>query len=39
MTLIAHEMNAIVWESEHSLTLSFFEIEIKTDLFQSCGHS
>ena len=32
------EMSAIVWKFEHSLTLPFFEIGMKTDLFQSCGH-
>ena len=31
-------MSAIVWQFEHSLTLPFFGIEMKTDLFQSCGH-
>ena len=31
-------MSAIVWYSEHSLALPFFEIGMKTDLFQSCGH-
>ena len=38
ITLIACEMSAIVWLFEHSLALLFFEIEMKTDLFQSCGH-
>ena len=32
------EMSAIVWEFEHSLALPFFEIGMKIDLFQSCGH-
>ena len=36
--LLVCEMNAIVWELEHSLALSFFGIGMKTDLFQSCGH-
>ena len=38
VTLLACEMSAIVWLFEHSLALLFFEIEMKTDLFQSCGH-
>ena len=29
---------AIVWYLKHSLTLPFFGIGMKTDLFQSCGH-
>ena len=37
-TLLAGEMSVIVWYFEHSLTLSFFGIGMKTDLFQSCGH-
>ena len=32
-------MSAIVWEFEHYLTLPFFGIGMKTDLFQSCGHA
>ena len=28
----------VVWHSWHSLALHFFEIGMKTDLFQSCGH-
>ena len=36
--LLACEMSAVVWQLEHSLTLPFFGIGIKTDLFQSCGH-
>ena len=36
--LLACEMSAIVQLSEDSLALSFFEIGMKTDLFQSCGH-
>ena len=39
ITLLACEMNAIVWSFEHSLALPFFGIGMKTDLFQSCGHS
>ena len=31
-------MSTIVWQFEHSLTLPFFGIGMKTDLFQSCGH-
>ena len=27
-------MSAIVWQFEYSLVLPFFEIEMKTDLFQ-----
>ena len=38
ITLLACEMSAIVWKFEHSLALPFFEIGMKTDLFQSCGH-
>ena len=38
ITLLACEMSAIVW-FEHSLALPFFGIGMKTDLFQSCGHS
>ena len=38
ITLLACEMSAIVWYFEHSLALPFFEIVMKTDLFQSCGH-
>ena len=35
---LACEMSAIVWWFKHSLTLPFFGIGTKTDLFQSCGH-
>ena len=38
ITLLAFEMSAIVWLSEHSLALPFFGIGRKTDLFQSRGH-
>ena len=38
ITLLACEMNAIIWQFEHSLALPFFGIGMKTDLFQSCGH-
>ena len=38
ITLLVCEMRAIVWYFEHSLVLPFFEIGVKTDLFQSCGH-
>ena len=38
ITLLACEMNAIVQQFEHPLALSFFEIRMKTDLFQTCGH-
>ena len=37
-TLPACEMSAIVRGFEHSLTLPFFGIGMKTDLFQSCDH-
>ena len=37
-TLLACEMSAIVQKFEHSLALSFFGIQMKTDLFQSHGH-
>ena len=36
--LLMCEMSAIVREFERSLTLPFFGIGVKTDLFQSCGH-
>ena len=32
------EMSAIVQEFQHSLALSFFGTEMKTDIFLSCGH-
>ena len=35
---LACEMSAILRQFEHSLALPFFEIAMKTDLFQSCGH-
>ena len=38
ITLLACEMSAIVQYFEHSLTLPFFGIGMKTDLFQSFGH-
>ena len=38
ITLLACEMRAIVQWFEHSLSLPFFGIGMKTDLFQSCGH-
>ena len=38
ITLLACEMSATVWQFEHSLALPFFQIGMKTDLFQSCGH-
>ena len=37
-TLLACVISTIVWYSEHSLALPFFGIEMKTDLFQSCGY-
>ena len=36
--LLACEMSAFVWSFEHSLTLSFFGIGMKIDIFQSCGY-
>ena len=36
ITLLACEMNAIVWYFQHSLALPF-GIGMKTDLFESCG--
>ena len=36
-TLLACEISVIVRYFEHSLALPFFEIGMKTDLFQSCG--
>ena len=38
ITLLACEMSAIVRYFEYSLALPFFGTEMKTDLFQSCGH-
>ena len=38
ITLLVCETSAIVQWFEPSLTLSFFGIAMKTDLFQSCGH-
>ena len=38
ITLLACEMSAIVQWFEHSLTLPFFGIGMKTELFQFCGH-
>ena len=38
ITLLACKMSEIVQKFEHSLALPFFEIGVKTDLFQSCGH-
>ena len=38
ITLLACAMNAIVCLFEHFLALPFFEIGMKTDLFQSCGY-
>ena len=36
--LLACEMSATVIQVEHSLSLPFLGIGMKTDLFQSCGH-
>ena len=38
LTWLVCEMSAIVRLFEHSLTLPFLGIGMKTDLFQSCGH-
>ena len=38
ITLLACEMSETVQLFKHSLTLPFFGIGMKTDLFQSCGH-
>ena len=38
ITLLACEMSEFVWQFENSLVVSFFEIRIKTDLYQTCGH-
>ena len=38
INLLACEMNAIVWSFVYSLALPFFEVGMKTDFFQSCGH-
>ena len=38
LLLLAYEMSAIVQSFEHSLSLLFFVIGMKTDLFQFCGH-
>ena len=36
--LLAYEKRAIIWQFEYFLAVPFFEIGMKTDLFQSCGH-
>ena len=38
ITLLACEMSKTVWQSEHSLALSFSGIGMKIDLFQSSGY-
>ena len=38
ITLLAYEMSTIVQQYEYYLALPFLGIEMKTDLFQSCGH-
>ena len=38
ITSLVREMSATVQQFEHSLSLSFFGIGMKNDLFQSCGH-
>ena len=37
ITLLAWKVSAIVWCFEHSSALPFFGIEMKTDIFLSCG--
>ena len=37
-TLLACEMSTIAGKFEHPLTLAFFGIRMKTNLFHSCGH-
>ena len=37
ITLLACEMSVIVWKFE-VFDIAYFGIEMKTDLFQSCGH-
>ena len=38
ITLVVYEMNAIVQQFENSLSLPFFWVKMRTDLFQFCGH-
>ena len=38
ITLPVCEMSAVVWLFQNCLTLRFFGIGVKTDLFQSCDH-
>ena len=38
ITWLVSEMSANVWSFEHPLSLPFFGIRMKTDLFLSCGH-
>ena len=38
ITLLACETSATVQQFDHSLALPFFEIGMKTDLFESCCH-
>ena len=38
ISLLACEMSAIVQKFEYSLALSFFGIEMKTDIFQFNSH-
>ena len=38
VTLLACEISEFVWQFENSLALPFFEIRIKTDLYQTCGY-
>ena len=38
INLLACAMSTIVQKFEHSLALPFFGIEMRTNIFQSCGH-
>jgi len=38
ITSLVYEIGTVVWYFEHILALSFFEIGMKTDLLQFCGH-
>ena len=38
ITLLVCEVDSIVQKFEHSLALPLFGMEMKTDIFQSCGH-
>ena len=38
ITFLVCEMSMIMWKFRYSFALPFFEIGMKTDLFQSCGY-